>query len=239
MISDNLSAYEKNQNYNFIVRYLHGIRYKYLIELFNAYKSDRPDGVIKIIDIGCAHAKTFGLLNERFNIEYLGIEINDSFANLATQRWGGFANFRIINGPVQNYFNEFKNVDFIIALETLEHIPENIVVRIVEQVSFANPRFFICSVPNEVGPIIIIKNIGSALMGYIRHTEYTWRETFYAGTWQLDKVDAHGIGHKGFDWRWLYQTIRVNNKSVKLLSTPLRWLPKTLSPSLFFICSSS
>ena len=229
--------YEKNQNFNPIVRWLHGIRYKYLIEPFNKENSENPNKQIIVVDIGCAHAKTFNLLNQRYNIKYVGIELKRSFSEEAKSRYKNHSNFRIINDSIENHFAELQNVDFILALETLEHIPEHIVVRLVEHIAIANPKYFVCSVPNEVGPIVWIKNVGSLLMGYMRHTEYKWSETLFAGIYQLDKIE-HGTGHKGFDWRWLAQTIRHNRKITKTLSSPFRWLPKTFSVSIIFISLS-
>jgi hypothetical protein len=169
-------------------------------------------------------------------IDYVGIELDKEFSETARQRYGSHQNFTIINAPVEAHFAEFQQADIILALETFEHIPEHIVVRIIEQIAIAKPKVFICSVPNEVGPIVLIKNIGSLLMGYNRHREYKWSETLYAGIFDLDKVETHGTGHKGFDWRWLAQTIRHNIKISKTYSNPMRWLPKTLSLSVVFIC---
>jgi SAM-dependent methyltransferase len=235
MPQDLQTYYEKNQNFNLLVSWLHNIRYKYLIELFDQLQSESPNKQIRVVDIGCAHAKTFALLNERYKISYLGIELDKAFADTAKARYGENPNFCIVNDSIENHYEKLENVDFLMSLETLEHIPENIVVRLVERIAAANPRYFICSVPNEVGPIVWIKNIGSFLMGYMRHTEYRWSETLNAGLYQLDKVETHGVGHKGFDWRWLAQTIRHNRKITKILSSPFRWLPKTFSVSIIFI----
>jgi len=237
--SDAQTHYEKNQNFNPLVSWLHSIRYKYLIELFDKQQSENPNKQIKVVDIGCAHAKTFGLLNKRYNISYVGIELDGPFAEEAKSRYKKHSNFRLINDSIENHFEELQNVDFIVALETLEHIPEHIVVRLVEHIAIANPKYFVCSVPNEVGPIVWIKNVGSLLMGYMRHKEYKWSETFFAGLYQLDKVETHGTGHKGFDWRWLAQTIRHNRNITKILSSPFRWLPKTFSVSIIFISLSN
>jgi hypothetical protein len=118
----------------------------------------------------------------------------------------------------------------------LEHIPGHIVVRLIEHIAIANPKYFVCSVPNEVGPIVWIKNVGSLLMGHIRHKEYKWNETLYAGLYQLDKIETHSGGHKGFDWRWLAETIRQNRKITKTLCSPFSWLPKMFAMSIIFIC---
>ncbi len=230
------TKYERNQNFNPLVSFLHGVRYKHLNDLFVRLAAKYPDRPLRVVDIGCAHAKNFGLLNERFNIEYVGIELEKEYADTAQARYGECSNFRVINDTIENHYGELSNTDVVIALETLEHIPEHIVVRVVEQISLAKPKAFICSVPNEVGPIVLVKNFGSLLTGYIRHREYKWSETMYAGLFNFDRVETHSTGHKGFDWRWLAQTIRYNMKISHTYSNPLPWLPKTLSFSLIFVC---
>jgi SAM-dependent methyltransferase len=231
--SNNLTYYERSQAFNPLVSFLHGTRYKHLLNVFDALSSEDS---LRVVDIGCAHAKVFQLLNSRFKITYVGIELDKNFAAVAEQRYGTFKDFKIINGLVQDFYSELENADVVLALETLEHIPEHIVVRVIEGIVQANPKVFMCSVPNEVGPIISIKNVGSLLMGYTRHKEYKWSETFFAGIFNLDKVETHGTTHKGFDWRWLAQTIRHNMKITKIHSTPISWLPKTLSASIIFVC---
>jgi len=229
------NSYEKNQNFNALVRWIHNIRYNYIIEIFNVIHNKNPEIQIKIVEIGCANAKLFGILNKLYSINYVGIEINQYFAENANNKYGHLSNFKIINDNVTNHYEEFEGVDFIIALETFEHIPENIVVRLIERISSSKPKYFICSVPNEIGPIVWIKNIGSILMGYMRHKEYKWSDTLWAGFYQLDYIETHGIGHKGFDWRWFAQTIRFNRKISQTFTSPFRYLPKTLSLSIIFI----
>lgn len=239
MLEKNQTYYEKNQNFNPVVRWLHSIRYKYLIEIFDKLIFENPNKKLKVVDIGCAHAKTFEILNNDYEIEYVGIEIDVHFFETAKFRYGSYPNFRIINDSIENHYRELEGVDLVISLETLEHIPENIVVRLIEKIGLAKPKYFLCSVPNEIGPIIWIKNIGSLIMGYMRHKEYKWSETLYAGLYKLDKVEVHGTGHKGFDWRWLAQTIRHNMKITDTFSSPFRWLPKTFSVSVIFISCRS
>lgn len=230
------TAYERNQQFNPLVAFLHGIRYKRLLSVFTRLAEKYPDRALKVVDIGCAHAKSFEILNDRFDIAYTGIELDGTFAEIARERHGAKSNFRIINDSVANHYVELSGADVILALETLEHIPEHVVVRLIEQIAAARPKVFFCSVPNEVGPIVLIKNLGSLLTGYMRHTEYRWRETFHASLFNLDKVEAHGTGHKGFDWRWLAQTIRHNMKISRIHASPFDWLPKTLSFSIIFVC---
>lgn len=228
--------YEKMQNFNWLVSFMHSMRYKHLIDLVEQISSEKKLESIRIVDIGCAHGKIFEVLKDKFNITYLGIELKKEVADIAVNRYGNLTNFRLINDAVQNHFKEFQYADLIVAFETLEHIPENIVVRIIERISLASPKAFLCSVPNEVGPIVFIKNFASLVTGYIRHKEYSWRDTLYASVFNLDKIETHKTGHKGFDWRWLAQTIRHNMSITKIYTTPFRFLPRIFSFSIIFIC---
>jgi len=61
------------------------------------------------------------------------------------------------------------------------------------------------------------------------------KETFWAGFYKLDKLPPHTTGHKGFDWRWLAQTIRHNFCIQKIISFPLNFIPAGLASSVFII----
>lgn len=229
------TAYERTQKFNPIVGWLHSRRYKHILGIVDRVARARPGHKIRIVEIGCAHAKLFSVLQPRFDIEYVGVDINPEFIATAEQRYRSFENFRVVLGGAEQQIDLMRGADLVVALETLEHIPEHVVVRILEAVSAARPRSFVCSVPVEIGPSLWLKNVGSFLLGYMRHTEYSWRETFWAGLYQLDKLPPHGTGHKGFDWRWLAQTIRHNLRIAEIRNLPVRWLPSIVSTSVFFV----
>ena len=227
--------YERDQRFNFLVSWLHSFRYKNILGVFSAVALKNKGKRIKVVEIGCAHAKLFQLINERFEIDYTGIEIAPQFVETARSRYGHNPNFRIVHDSATNALPYMQNVDVCIALETLEHIPEHEVVRIVEAVATAQPDLFVCSVPVEIGPAIWLKNVGSFLAGYTRHKEYRWAETFWAGLYQLDKLPPHGIRHTGFDWRWLAQTIRHNMQVIEIRKFPLGFMPAALAFSVFMV----
>jgi 2-polyprenyl-3-methyl-5-hydroxy-6-metoxy-1,4-benzoquinol methylase len=125
---------------------------------------DRPT---RIIDIGCGYAKLFRVLNEEFSIEYCGIELNEERVAVARERHGHHRNFRVIHDSATEALQHVQadQVDVVVALETLEHVPEHEVVRIVERIAELRPKRFICSVPVEIGPAIWVKNVGSFVTG--------------------------------------------------------------------------
>lgn len=228
--------YERNQELNRLVSWLHSLRYRDILPVVGRLAEDVGDRPIRLLDIGCAHARLFDVLRSRFPIEYTGIDPIPSMAEAARRRYGRHPRFEIVCDAVENRHDLLENRDAIVALETLEHIPEGAVVRLVEAIARARPRVFVLSVPVEVGPALWLKNLGSLLAGYYRHREYTWGETVWAGLGRLDKVPAHGLGHKGFDWRWLAATVRHNLALRELRRLPVNGLPIWLATSIFLVC---
>jgi SAM-dependent methyltransferase len=225
----NLTAYEKNQSFNSINSWLHSRRYRAITREFARLDLAKP---IKVLDIGCAHAPLFPALDP-YGVDYLGVEISTKMAGVAQSRYGHCPNFRILVESAMTVIDR-ETPDVVTALETLEHIPEHDVVRLIEKVAARKPKLFIASVPIEIGPTIWIKNVGSWLMRYPRYKEYTWAETFHAGLYRLDRLPPHDTGHKGFDWRWLAQTIR-HNMDLRVITLPLPVLPACVSTSVFMI----
>jgi hypothetical protein len=225
--SDN---YDELQQWNFITSWLHSFRYKHVIDALAHL--GRP---FSLIDVGCAYGKLFGVLDPRYAIEYIGIEPPGHFANVARERHGHRPNFRVIDAYAPEGL-EGLSADVIVALETLEHIPAPQCVRVVEQIATMRPKLFIASVPVEVGPAIWAKNVGSALCRYSRHREYTWGETWFAGLGIMDRVRVHDTGHRGFDWRWLAQTIRHHFHIVEMRRFPLPFMPVSCSSTVFMVC---
>jgi len=224
------AQYEKNQSRNPINTWLHSFRFRHVLDVVDSL----GPGPLRVVEIGSAHGKLFEVLNERCSIDYTGIELDPLLTKIATDRHGHHTNFRAIAASAVAGVATVDQADVVIALETLEHIPGSECVRTVEAIARLKPKRFICSVPVEIGPAIWCKNIGSLVSGYSRHTEYTWRETFWAGLYQLDRLPPHGNGHKGFDWRWLAQTIRHNMRIREIRRFPFG-LPAALSTSVFIV----
>lgn len=222
-----ITYFEKVHSFNPLVAWLHSLRYKDIIKVFAKMQKKLGNRPIRVLEFGCAHAKLFSVLNAKFNIEYTGIEIQKYYADIAKQRYQNHKNFKIINDSAcnTNVLKSIERPDIIVAFETFEHIPEHDVVRIIEAVAEIRPYKFVCSVPVEVGFSVFVKNFGSFFTGYIRHKEYTFVETIWAGLGMLHKLPPHGTRHKGFDWRWLAQTVRHNFKIVRLKKLPSIFLP--------------
>lgn len=234
----NAERYRKFQNFNFITKLLHSVRYNYTLNFIDSLNYDKTKP-LKILEIGCADGQLFGLLDQHYCIEYTGIELFADFASVAQKKHGHKANFNLIHGSVMNCLDNIVNTeyDLIISLETLEHIPWTEVITLLQSLSHSQCKHFLFSIPNEIGPAVLIKNIGSFIMRYPRYREYSWRHTWYAGFYRLDQLPRHHINHIGFDWRWIVQLIRYNFRILKIKKSPFKFIPSYLSPSFFIICT--
>jgi len=232
--------YEINQSFNAITRYLHSLRYRNLLGVFRRFHRTVSRKPIRVLDIGAGTAKSFALLDDRFEIEYCGIDRHEQLTACARQRYGDRPNFRMITASALevDLAGQAKQPDVVLALETLEHVFADEVPELVARIAGLTPRLFVCSVPVEVGPIVWIKNVGSALMRYNRHRNYTWPQTFWAGLGRIDKLPPRLADHMGFDWRWLVAILQRNVRVRQIRRFPLRWLPAGLSTSLFMVCDS-
>ena len=222
-------------NYNFITRYLHSNKYKHLIKCLNKLNKEK----IRILDIGCGTCNLYKNLNTLFKIEYIGVENEKIIYNLASDRYNKNSNFKIYNIDVNQIFleeNFSKSFDIIICFDVLEHMSlnkANILLNNIKK-KFLFEWLYI-NIPNEIGLALFIKNIGSALMGYSRHKEYSFKETMYASLYKLNKL-KHNNNHKGFDWRNIHTICKKNFDTYDITYFPPKIFNIILSPSIFISC---
>jgi SAM-dependent methyltransferase len=228
------TAYERTQNYNWLTAFLHGRRYRNLIATLDRHFGRQP---FRMLDIGCNTANIFAAIGSRFEVDYIGVDPDAESIAVAKTRFGRTKNFRAecrsaIDG---DWLASNGPYDVVTALETLEHISQPEVLCLLKIIRSLQPLLFVCSAPVEIGPIVIIKNFGSPLMGYNRRQEYTAQETLHAACYRLDEVRPHQRGHRGFDWRWLANAIRDCLGEVEITNMPLAFLPSALSTNKFMI----
>lgn len=223
-------------HFNAITTFMHGFRFAKAARVIASVATDlaRP---VRVLDIGCAYGELYGCARDLCRLDYLGIDHNESFLERAHELYSDQPGFEVRRGLAQHAATLDFAPDVVVALEVLEHLPEPDVGPLLAQLATVSTvRRYVFSVPVEVGPALALKNVGSALMGYVRHREYTWRDTFWAATYRLDKLPAHGTDHKGFDWRWLRATIRQHFRLRETRCSPFNWMPACVAPSIMFVC---
>jgi SAM-dependent methyltransferase len=239
-----LNEYIACQNYNPITRYLHSIRYRHLNDFLQRVSptDSLQQHKMNIVEIGCGYGKSIEALkqNPKFTIEnYLGVDLEEGSIELCRKKYA-VNNYQFVNANICDYAHNDMVLPFsptaVVALECFEHILESEIPGLIDWLSSLKCPLFI-SVPNEIGPAIFLKNMGSALMGYVRHKEYTWAETFYAAFYHLERVQPHRTGHIGFDWRWLAANLNQKYHIFKIGTSPWNFIPRSFSPSIYFYCN--
>lgn len=226
MTKHNLTTYEKILNFNKVLSWVHSLRFRETVNILKTFGKRK----IRILEIGCAHAQLFEVLNKQFDIDYYAIEQDSGFYEEALKRYGHEPNFHIINRDAADpaCYQLFPKPDVVVCLETLEHVEQGDVGKIIAAISTSGAAIFLCSVPVEIGPAVIYKNLASFFFRYHRHKDYSWRETFWAAMYRLDKLPPHNRQHKGFDWRQLVKQIKE-----KMLMTNIKCLPFKILTSPF------
>ena len=228
------SYFDKTINFNFITRYLHKRKYLITKKVLIEYPKNKK---IKILDIGCGSATMYEYLSDcDLDFSYIGIEPEKDLYDVANKNYGDNNNFSILCDVIENNENILKESNVIIAMDSLENMPYNNRNDIIKKISHLQDKVFLINVPNEVGPILAIKNIGSFLMGYPRYKEYSFVESIYATLYRIDKISSHIDAHKGFDWRTLEYSLRYNFKDKVKVFTIYNFIPRFLSPSIYFKC---
>ena len=196
----NVIEWENFTKKNFITKLLHENKYFHLDNIVEKLKLDH----LNILDLGCGFCESFRLLNNKYNITYLGVENNKDINTKLYERYSDFKNFKLIEKNALD-IDDLKNkhFDLIILFDVLEHIELKNRIKLINKISQFKFNKILINVPNEVGLSILIKNFGSMLLGYERYKEYTVKETILSFLGKLEDFDPHFDQHKGFDWRVL------------------------------------
>ena len=161
------------------------------------------------------------------------MDLLPEFVEVAIERYNQYPNIEIKLEDITKTIHNYSDIDVVIALETCEHILEHKLGQLLVDIRKQNPKLVIISVPIEVGYPILLKNVGSFATGYVRHKEYTWKETLYAALNQTWKYKPHGTNHKGFDWKVLRHQIHQFIGTPKIIKMP----NAILSTNTMFIVS--
>ena len=121
--------------------------------------------------------------------------------------------------------------DIAICLETLEHVPPNLVKPYLEELSKATNGYIFISVPNEKGLVFLFKYLIKKMFGDAE--SYTVTEFINATLGLMHKVKRHE--HKGFDYDLLIDNISKYFDIYKISGIPLGLLPTSLNFSVGII----
>jgi SAM-dependent methyltransferase len=83
----------------------------------------QPWDGIRVLDIGCGNGRLVPFLP---NVEYVGVDHNESYINAASQKWAGRPNVRFVCGDLEGRSHEFGEFDVVVSLGVLHHLPDSV-----------------------------------------------------------------------------------------------------------------
>jgi 2-polyprenyl-3-methyl-5-hydroxy-6-metoxy-1,4-benzoquinol methylase len=128
-----------------------------------------------------------------------------------------------------------EKFDFIICMETLEHLDNSIVEGYLRAFAEKLNGYLLITVPNEKGFALLVKATGARVMNIERYYPYTAAEFFWGLLGCLDRVRRSE--HKGFDYADLVRLIQQHFKYVSVEGIgPFRF-PPSLSLTIGIVAS--
>ena len=214
---------------------LHLARYIWLSKKLKKYNYT-PD---KVLELGCFDGKTLEFLAHP-PARYEGYDANwEGGLDIGKEKWKKFPNyhFKLCTDisqfqPEENYF------DMCVCQETLEHLPLNDRDKYIEQLAKGTNSYCFISVPNEKGIVFLAKHMFKALTQQkIDREDYSFAEIFYTTIGNIEKVDRHETGHKGFDYAELKKSLQKHFEIIETNGLPFSFLPVALNFTVGFVCN--
>ncbi len=197
----------------------HNRRYAWLSQKVSALAGDQG---IRVLEVGCHEGRVLGCIPSRVR-RYVGLDAG----------WGGglerakefFRDRQEVTFIQSNHPRDVaaleERFDFVICMETLEHVEPSLVELYIKAFSEKLDGFLLITVPNEKGVALLFKTLGARLLGVDRIYPYTAKEFFWGLMGRLDRVARSE--HKGFDYRNLVNLIGKYFRNVSAEGvTPLR-----------------
>ena len=203
-------------------KYLHQARFVWIHRKLR--ELDRP--ATRVIELGCFDGKVLEFFPSEPNY-YVGYDADwEDALSIAREKWSHRPNyhFRYCITPEQMDLGEDR-FDIAIAMETLEHVPEEMVSPYLAKLAAATDGYLLITAPNEKGVVFFFKHLVKLLFGEVE--KHSVAEFFHATIGRMDRVRRGH--HKGFDYDWLARKVTEHFDIVEFSGLPVAWLPKSLS----------
>ena len=212
--------------------WFHFQRFKWLEKKCSQYSP----GLDLVVELGCFDGRSLGYLGGRPS-QYYGFDANwEGGLDLAKQRNGdnGF-HFIQCSEPSGLLLKDQKKATLALSLETLEHIPVQMLEAYLEKLSAITQGYLFITVPNEKGPLFLTKHLVKRFL-FADAEAYALSEVFWATIGKTEFVKRNE--HKGFDYDALRETLSTYFDPVEARGIPFPHLPLFLNPQIGLVMKS-
>jgi 2-polyprenyl-3-methyl-5-hydroxy-6-metoxy-1,4-benzoquinol methylase len=207
-----------------------------------------------LLDYGCGDGTFLALVHGRFTTA-VGADPDAAQVADCRQRLAGLDNVRFLLPSMLDGPSHAGSYDVVTCMEVLEHTTDAERRRVLDALAAlvrADGRIVI-SVPIEIGPALLAKQLVRAVAAHRGHGDYRHRETYTPremaaavlgrsplarATYTVDGPVGPSTycGHKGFDWRVLETEIRQRLAVEHRLFSPMPLLGAVLNSQVWFVC---
>jgi 2-polyprenyl-3-methyl-5-hydroxy-6-metoxy-1,4-benzoquinol methylase len=180
----------------------------------------------RVIELGCFDGKVLDFLPGKPRY-YVGYDADwEDALTLARERWKEYPNyhFRYCVTPEEMVLGEDR-FDIAIAMETLEHIPDETVARYLAKLAEVTDQYILITAPNEKGVVFFFKYLVKLLFGEVE--KHSLAEFVNATLGRMDRIKRGH--HKGFDYDRLARLVAEHFDVVEVSALPFAALPTALS----------
>jgi hypothetical protein len=190
-----------------------------------------------VIELGCYDGRAIYYL-PKLPASYVGFDADwEQGLQLAEDQWSGhpaywFHKCKVPEQMVSMLGNQTH--DIAICLETLEHLPPQLVDPYMAVLSTATNKYAFLTVPNEKGLVFLAKYLAKRLFGEVQ--PYSVRELLAATAGRMQHVTRDE--HKGFDYQDVIRSAERYFAVVQVAGYPFPWLPLCMNFGVGIVAAS-
>ena len=231
-----------------VVAWSHGSRFRLAAQLAGAAQGGR------LLDYGCGDGTFIALTHGTFGTA-IGADIDAAQLDECRRRFEGLAQVEFVRTNALDGRDHRQAYDVVTCMEVLEHCTDPERLRVLDHLQrlVVPGGLVVISVPIEIGPALLGKQLFRAIAAWRGHGDYQHRETYSPRelaaaalarpnlararyTVGTPEGPMHYCGHKGFDWRALEREIRARYAVEQRLFTPMPMLGRALNSQVWFVC---
>jgi SAM-dependent methyltransferase len=213
-----------------------------------------PHAGRRLLDYGCGDGTFLAVISDLFP-NAMGTDADQRQVENCKQRFEKITSlsFKSVQELTDPGYQQF--FDVVICTEVLEHCLDAEANKLLHNLNglCAQGGIIIISVPVEIGPALIVKQVVRMIAGWRRIGYYEYRERYTPKDfWRMLFADAdtsiarvvHSYGnaigfhgHHGFNWRTLETRISRLLTISTVRFSPLGWSRGFLSSQVWFVCN--
>lgn len=190
-----------------------------------------------VLELGCFDGKLIDFLPRKPS-QYIGLDANwEGGLDIAMERWKSYPNFSFYKAstPEEMRLNDNDIFNIAVAMETLEHVPPQMVDGYLRKIAHHLDGYLFITVPNEKGIVFLAKWFAKKLLS--RDAEhYSLSELANATLGRMALVARRE--HKGFDYASLVKDVEKYFDVIDVSGHPFGFLPCSLCFGIGIVAKS-